>query len=151
MGARDLLAAGAGTLIVALTGCGGGGGGGGGSDVTKVKETLRRELAALANGDGATVCSLATASGRTKLENAVPGASCEHVVQLVTQRLPEPVKEGLRTAKIGRVAISGKTATVQDSDITSSKGSLAGFLQPGPGSAPTVLTKQPDGSWKISG
>jgi hypothetical protein len=150
MGARDLLAAGAGTLIVALTGCGGGGGGGG-SDVTKVKQTLRRELVALATGDGATVCSLATASGRTKLENAVPGASCEHVVQLVAQRLPESVKEGLRTAKIGRVTISGKTATVQDSDITSSKGSLAGFLQPGPGSAPTVLTKQPDGSWKISG
>jgi hypothetical protein len=135
--------------VVALTIAGCGGQGSGASDVAKVKQTLLREFAAVANGDGATACSLATASGRAKLQSAVPGASCEEVVKVAAQRLPGSVKEGLLTAKVNRVTIRGETATVQDADITSSRGSLAGFLQPG--SAPTTLTKQSDGSWKISG
>ena len=79
----------------------------------------------------------------------MPGASCEEVVKLFAQRIPMPLKEGLLTATVKRVTISGNTATVQDADVTSSRGTLAGFFQPG--SAPTTLTKQSDGSWKISG
>jgi hypothetical protein len=132
-----------GTLVA---GCGGGGGG---SDVTNVKQSLTRELAALADGDGATACSLATAAGQARLEQAVSGASCERVVKLLAERLPAQVKAGLRSAQINKVTVNGDTATVQDADITSTRGSLSGFLQPG--SAPTVLKKQPDGTWKISG
>jgi hypothetical protein len=105
-----------------------------------------REFTALANGDGATACSLTTAAGRTKLQNAVPGATCAQVVTLVSQRLPPNVKQGLRTARVNKVTINGNTATVQNSDISTGQGSLAGFT-----SGSTTLMKQPDGTWLISG
>jgi hypothetical protein len=119
------------------------------SDATKVKQVLTREMAALAAGDGATACSLATAAGQAKLSRAVPGATCREVIALLASRLPAAIKEGLTSAQITKVTVSGNTATVQDADITSTRGSLSGFLQPR--SAPTTFQKQPDGNWKISG
>jgi len=123
--------------------------GGGTDDVAKVKQTMTRFLAAMADGDGATACSLATASAQAKLERASPGTSCEQDVSILSGRLSSEIKDGLRSAQIKKVTIDRDTATVQDADITSTRGSLTGFLQPG--SAPTVLKKQSDGSWKISG
>jgi hypothetical protein len=133
--------------VLALVGCGGGAGGDG--DLAKIQQTLQRDFAAIANGDGGTACALATPSGQAKLEQAVPGASCEQIVTLVAQRLPERTKDALRSAQINRVTINGDTATVQDAGITSQRGSFSGFLHPG--SAPGVLKRQPDGSWKIAG
>ena len=52
-------------------------------------------------------------------------------------------------ALIGSATVDGGSATVSNADITSTQGTLSGFL--GPSSAPTVLTKQPDGSWMIAG
>jgi hypothetical protein len=128
-----------------VSGCGGSGQG----DAAKVKQTVRHVLSALADGDGGTVCSLATASGQAKLARAVPGASCERVVDLVSRRLSAQMKEGLHSAQVKKVRISGDTATVQDADITSTRGTLSGFLKPGSG--PTVLKRQSDGTWKVSG
>ena len=130
-----------------VAGCGGTGGGE--NDVAKVKQTMTRELSALADGDGATVCALATPSGRAKLQNEVPGLSCPQIVTVAAQRLPSAIKQGLRNARVNKVTIHGDTATVQDADITSTQGALTGFLKPG--SPPTILQKQSDGTWKIAG
>jgi hypothetical protein len=110
---------------------------------------MTHELMAVARGDGVTACSLATPTGQARLAKSIPGATCRQVVSLLADRLSPAIKDGLGSAHVTRVTISGDTATVQDSDISSTRGSLAGLLQPG--SPPTVLTKQPDGTWKISG
>ncbi len=130
---------------VLLAGCGGSGS----SDADKVKQALTRELSAIATGDTTTACSLATPSGQAKLAKAIPGGTCKSVVALVSQHLSAQVKVGLRSAQIRRVTINGDTALVRDADITSTRGTLSGFI--GPGSAHTMLKKQPDGSWKLSG
>jgi hypothetical protein len=130
--------------VVLAVGCGGGS-----DDTAKIKQTIRRELTALADGDGATGCSLATPARQAKLVRALPGAmTCDQVIKAVGQRLPASVKDGLRSAQVKKVTVHGNTATVQDADITSARGNIAAFLQPG--SPPTVLTEQPDGTWKIS-
>jgi hypothetical protein len=139
----------AGATAVLLAGSLVAGCGSGSDDTARVKQTMTRELKSAADGDGATACSLATPSGQAKLARAVPGSTCEQVISLLSQRLPSQVKEGLRSAEIKKVTVNGDTATVQDADITSARGNLGGFLQPG--SPPTILTKQPDGTWKISG
>jgi hypothetical protein len=95
------------------------------------------------------VCSLATKDGQAALAKAIPHASCTQVVDLVSAHLSSAEKQALQSAKVGKVTIDGSHASVSDSAITSSKGSLKGFLTAG--SAPTKLTKQSDGSWKISG
>jgi hypothetical protein len=114
-----------------------------------VKDTMVREFAAMANRDAATFCSLATPAGLAKLAGELHGLSCPQTVALIAQHLSPSLKAAFRTVIVNKVTISGDSATVQDADITSSEGSLAGFTQPG--SAPTMLQEQPDGSWKISG
>jgi hypothetical protein len=145
---RNRALAALGVIIAAgLPGCGGGGDSSG--DATKVSDTVTRVLHALGHGDGATVCSLATTAGQKTLARALPHSTCPKVVELVSRHLSPSQKVGLETAKVGKVRISGSHATVPDTSITSPKGSLKGFLQAG--STPTKLTKQSDGSWKISG
>jgi hypothetical protein len=129
-------------LPVALAACGSA------SDVQKIKETVTRQLAAIANGDGKTACSLATESGRKQLEGG-GGASCEQVVAFLSRMMAGSLKEGLRTVRIKRVTINGDNATIQDADITSRRGNLVGFTQAG-ASTQTTLVKQSDGSWKVS-
>jgi hypothetical protein len=136
------------TVLVAgivVTACGGSGVRA--SDEQKVKQTVIQDMAAVADGDGATACSLATQSGRAQLERAVPGKTCEQIVALFSARLPNSAKDGLRTAHISKVNIRGNTATVPNSAITSTRGDLHGYTDSGP---PVALAKQPDGSWKIS-
>jgi len=136
----------AGTLSVgalAVAGCGGS------ADTSKVKQTVRRALAALATGDGATFCALATPSGQAQLTHALPGHTCAQVVATISVDLSPTVKLGLQNARVGTVTRHGDHASILASQITASKGSLTGFLQEsGP---PTKLTEQADGSWKISG
>jgi hypothetical protein len=119
------------------------------NDVAGVQQTVTRVLHALGKEDGTTVCSLATKAGQAVLAKAVPNSTCVQVVDLVSAHLSPAQKAGLESAKVGQVKIDGSHATVPDHAITSSKGSLKGFLEAG--SAPTRLTKQADGSWKISG
>jgi hypothetical protein len=132
---------------VGVAGCGGGSSSSG--DAAKVADTVTRVLHALGSGDGATVCSLATEQGQQTLAQALPHSTCQQVVQLVSQHLSAAQKAALQSAKVGKVKINGSHASVPDASITSAKGSLKGFLTEG--SAPTKLTKQSDGSWKISG
>jgi hypothetical protein len=134
-------------VAVGLAGCGGGGSSS--DDAAKVSDTVTRLLHALGRGDGAGVCSLATTAGQKTLARALPNSTCPKVVELVSRHLSPSQKAGLETAKVGKVHINGSHASVPNTSITSPKGSLKGFLQAG--SAPTRLTKQSDGSWKISG
>ena len=134
-------------VMAGVVGCGGSSSSA--SDTAAVQQTVTKVLHALGSGDGKTVCSLATKDGQSALAKAVPHSTCAQVVDLVSVHLSSAVKQALESAKVGKVTISGNHASVSDSAITSSKGSLKGFLQTG--SAPTKLTKQSDGSWKISG
>jgi hypothetical protein len=121
---------------------------GGKSDADQAKQTMTSFLAALAKGDGKTACGLATASGRARLVRAAKGrVSCEALIGLISTRLPPAVKTGLENAQVGKITISGNSATIQETDITSSKGNLTAFLRSG---TPTQLVKE-GGSWKVTG
>jgi tripartite-type tricarboxylate transporter receptor subunit TctC len=132
------------TALVAA-GCGGGL-----DDTAKVKQTMTRYLSAVGAGDGATTCSLLTPSGQAAFERFKRAAagSCPLLVTVFNAGLPAQVKTALRHAQIKKITINGNTATVRHADITSTKGDLSSVVPPG--SPPTVLTKQSDGSWKLS-
>jgi len=132
---------------LALSGCGGGGGNS--ADIAKVKQTITRVLGGLGSGDAATVCSSATTAGQAALAKALPNSTCTKVVTLVSDHLSAGQKTALKSVRIGKVEVHGDRATVPNTSISSTKGSLRGFLRAG--SAPTRLTKGSDGTWKISG
>ena len=134
-------------ISAAVVGCGGSSSSS--ADTAAVQQTVTKVMHALGSGDGKTVCALTTKDGQASLAKAIPHATCVQVVDLVSAHLTSAQKQGLQTAKVAKVNINGNKATVSDSAITSSKGSLKGFLQTG--AAPTQLTKESDGSWKISG
>jgi hypothetical protein len=141
----------AGALVVALAvtvvGCGGGGGAR--ADAAKVKQTVRRALTALADGNGRAFCALATAGAQAELARTIPGARCPQVVRTISHQLSPRVKLGLRHASVGTVTINGDHASIRDGDITSTQGKLKGFLQAS--APPTKLTRQANGTWKIAG
>ena len=131
-------------LSIALAACGGQS-----ADASHAAGTLTRAFHALASGDGATLCSLATSAGQKTLAAAVPNSSCEKVVNLVSAHLTVKQKAALASVHVNKITVTGDRATVRAADISSDHGSFKGFLEPG--SAPTKLAKQADGSWKISG
>jgi hypothetical protein len=135
------------SVSVAVAGCGGGGGGG--ADAASVKQTVRRALTALADGDGPAFCALATAGAQAELARTTPGAGCPQVVRRISHQLSPKVKLALRNARVGTVTIKDDQASIRDGDITSTRGTLKGFLQAS--APPTRLTRQSSGTWKISG
>lgn len=133
-------------VSASLAACGGGSSSS--SDVAKVKQTITRAFHALATGDGATLCSLATPAGQRALASAAPHSTCAKVVQLVSAHLTPSQKAALESVRVTKVTVSGNQAAVSNTDLTTAHGSLKGFINSR--SAPTRLTKQPDGSWKIA-
>jgi hypothetical protein len=125
------------------------GGGSSSNDVAQIKQTVSRAFGALATGDGATLCSLATPAGQKELASGLPHSTCAAVVKLVSVHLSPQQKAGLESVQVKKVEINGNQATVSDADLTSARGTLKGFIDPK--SPPTKLTKQSDGSWKLSG
>ncbi len=142
---RAALAGALGTAVLGVAGCGGGGN----PDAAKVRQTVRQALAALADGNGAAFCSLATLAAQAELTRATPGATCPQVVDAISRRLSAEVRLGLRHARVGTVTITGDHASIRAGEITATRGSLAGFLRSS--APPTKLARQPDGSWRISG
>jgi hypothetical protein len=138
-------------LIATVVACGilAGCGSSDSADTAKIKRVVTQELSDLAAGNGAAACALATPAGQAQLASGSTAHTCAAAIDLASSRLPAQVKEGLRTAQIKKVTITNGSATVSDADITSTQGTLTGFLDPA--SAPTVLTEQPDGSWEIAG
>jgi nitrous oxide reductase accessory protein NosL len=124
-------------------------GGSGNNDAAQVKQTVTRAFRALATGDGAILCSLATPAGQKTLAAGLPHSTCAAVVEAVSVHLSAQQKAGLESVQIKKVEVSGIHATVSDADLTSARGTLKGFINPN--SPPTKLTKQSDGSWKLSG
>ena len=116
-----------------------------------MKQTVEQFLQAVAAGDGITACALATPEGQAKLLQEVgqAGQACTSVVTFISAGLSQDTKYGLATATVNKVSFDGDTATVEDADITSTQGDLSTFLDPN--SPPTLLTRQPDGTWKLSG
>jgi hypothetical protein len=134
----------------ALTAAGcGGGGGGGAADAAKVKATVEQALTALADGKGPAFCALATAGAQAEFARTTPGASCPDVVTRISRQLSPKVKLALRHARVGTVTITGDRASIRDGSITSTQGTLTGFLQAS--APPTKLARQSNGTWKIAG
>jgi ketosteroid isomerase-like protein len=135
-------------LVIAS--CGGGDGGGSSQDEAAVKQTVEQFLHAVASGDGATACSLATPEGQARLveQAGQAGANCTQVVASVSVGFAPVTRDGLATATVTKVGFDGDTATVADEDIASSQGDLGAFLDPD--SPPIVLAKQLDGTWKLT-
>jgi hypothetical protein len=133
-------------LSAVLAACGGGSSN---NDAAQVKQTVTRAFRALATGDGATLCSLATPAGQKTLAAGLPHSTCAAVIKAVSDHLSPQQKAGLESVQIKKVEINGNQATVSDADLTSARGTLKGFINPN--SPPTKLTKQSDGSWKLSG
>jgi len=119
------------------------------ADGSHAAQTLTRAFHALASGDGATICGLATPAGQRSLAAAVPGSSCPKVIALVSPHLTSAQKAALASVRVKNVAVSGREATIKATDIVSSHGSLRGFLSAK--STPTRLHEESDGSWKIEG
>jgi hypothetical protein len=119
------------------------------NDAAQVKQTVTRAFRALATGDGATLCSLATPAGQKTLAAGLPHSTCAEVVKVVSLHLSPQQKAGLESVQVKKVVVNGSHATVSDADLTSAHGTLKGFINPN--SPPTKLTKQSDGSWKLSG
>jgi hypothetical protein len=136
-------------VSAALAACGGGGSSSNNNDAAQVKQTVSRAFSALATGDGATLCSLATPAGQKELASGLPHSTCPAVVKLVSEHLSPQQKAGLESVQVKKVVIDGNQATVSDADLTTARGTLKGFIDPK--SPPTKLTKQSDGSWKLSG
>jgi hypothetical protein len=129
--------------LVVLPGCGGSK-----SDADQAKDTMKSFLSAVAKGDGKKACSLADASGQARLVRAAKGRlNCEGVIAAISARIPANLKTALENADVKKVTINGNTATINDADITSSKGDLSSLLR---GGTPTKLVKQ-GGIWKLSG
>jgi hypothetical protein len=133
----------------ALVACGGSSSSNSSADAANVKQTITKAFRALATGDGATLCSLATPEGQKTLAASLPHASCSDVVKLVSEHLSAQQKAGLESITIKKVQINGNQATVREADISSTQGTLKGFLASD--SPPTKLTKESDGTWKLSG
>ena len=118
-------------------------------DASHAANTLTRAFHALGSGDGGTLCSLATMAGQKALASAVPKSTCPQVVTLVSAHLTTKQKAALGSVKVKNVTVTGNLATVRAKDISSTQGSFKGFMSSK--SAPTRLSKQSDGTWKISG
>jgi hypothetical protein len=134
-------------VVLALAGCGAGAGGG--ADAAAVKRTVQHALAALANGDGAAFCALATRGARAELQRTTPGATCPEVVRRISDQLSPTITLALRHARVGAVTLRGNRATIHAGQITSTQGSLKGFLQAA--APPTTLARQANGAWRIAG
>jgi hypothetical protein len=138
----------AGVLAVAVLGLAGCGADAD-ADVAKVKQTVQRALVALADGNGQAFCALATPGAQAELARTTPGAGCADVVKRISHELSDRVKLGLRNARVAKVSLSGDHASIRAGAITSMRGTLTGFLQAS--AAPTKLTRQSNGAWKIAG
>jgi hypothetical protein len=148
------------SVAAVAAGCGGGGGAArtsvtrsatgparAGSATDRVRQTIHTAFVDLAHGDGARFCSLATRAGQSTLARSLPGYTCRNVISSISANLSPAQKTGLLHAVVGAVTISGVHATVSNAAITTTQGTLTGFLTAS--GAPTTLTRQPDGSWKI--
>jgi hypothetical protein len=118
------------------------------NDAATVRRTVERQLAAVANTNGAVACGLATRTGQASLAKAVPGLTCERAISVVSHNLPFGLKAALRAAKIKNVNVSGENATVRYTVPASEQGDLTGSSVP----ASTLMTlrKQQNGIWKVS-
>lgn len=132
-------------VAVVVAGCGGSNNASNSGDVTKIKSTVTRAFAAIADGDAATACSLATPTGQATFEKLLGASSCAKAVAEIGGVLTSQMKAALKSAQVKKVSISGNTATIKNSDITAPQANIGALPLP-----PTVLVKQPDGSWKLN-
>jgi hypothetical protein len=124
---------------------------GGGSSANpatgQVKHVVRAALAALAQADGRRFCALTTPAARAQLGDILHGQDCVALIDGLGRHLSQPHRQALLHARVRRVTIHGRVATVASGDITSPGGKLRGWLNDG--GTPTRLVRQPSGRWLI--
>ncbi|HWE11521.1 MAG TPA: hypothetical protein VG325_19395 [Solirubrobacteraceae bacterium] len=120
-----------------------------GASASGVEQTVRTALGYLAAGDGRGFCSLATRAERARLATEFAARSCSEAIHAVGSGLTPVHRAALRHADVTTVTISGATATVKAADITTTSGSMKGFLS-GDG-RPTTLVRRAGGRWIIGG
>jgi hypothetical protein len=120
-----------------------------GASALRVKQTVRTALGDLAAGDGRGFCSLVTRAERDRLATAFASRSCPAAIHAVGSGLTPAHRTALRHADVKTVTITGAAATVRAADITTTSGSMKGFLSDD--GKPTSLVRRADGSWMISG
>ena len=118
-------------------------------DTTKIKQTLVGEFADMAHGNGDSACKRMTSDEQRKIADQwKQGSTCPDAIKSVSENLTDDVKKGMLSVKVNKVTINGNTATVANSDISSSEGDVSSLLTD---SEPTEFTKQSNGDWLISG
>jgi hypothetical protein len=132
---------------IAAAGCGGTDVGSAGE--AQVKRTVQAALGDLADGNGRAFCALATPAERARLARALARPSCAAAMHAVGSGLTPAHRAALRHVEVGRVTLSGATATVSAADIATPADPGKGFLSDGGKS--TTLVRRPDGRWLISG
>ncbi|HZE06310.1 MAG TPA: hypothetical protein VE127_13855 [Solirubrobacteraceae bacterium] len=116
---------------------------------TQVKRTVRTALTDLAAGRGAQFCLLVTPSERAHLARTFARHSCGRAMHALAAGLSPAHRMALRHARVTTVTISGARATVSSDAITTTNGSLKGFLNDH--GTPTTLVRQSNGRWLIAG
>jgi len=123
------------TVVVAavlVAGCGGG------SDSDAVKSTVVGYYHALASDDGATACSLLSASARAPFDHFRKGISCAELLTAEAQRQVTPaVKSRLQGVKVTNVAVTGQSASAS--------------VGAGRTRSSTVTLVKEGGNWKFQG
>jgi hypothetical protein len=132
---------------IAVAGCGTAGSGSAGE--AQVRRTVQAALGDLAAGDGHAFCALATPAERARLARALARPGCPAAMHAVSAGLTPAHRAALRHVEVGRVTVSGDTATVSAADIATPDDPGKGFLSDH--GQPTTLVRRSDGSWLISG
>lgn len=120
-----------------------------GASTAQVKQAVRAALADLGAGRGAAFCALATPAEQTHLARAFARHSCGAAMQGLAAGLSPAHRTALAHARVTKVTVTGARATVSASAITSTDGSLKGFLNDH--GTPTTLVRRSNGRWLIAG
>jgi hypothetical protein len=119
----------------------------------QVRATVASLLHDFAAGNGQAVCARLTTAGETSLIKTVGPelvnfgiTRCDQVVHVTATQLSAQVRNELRHATVGAVALQGGKATVEWSEIRSPEGDLGAFF----GHPRPVMLLAVNGVWLVS-
>lgn len=141
---------GAAALALLLAGCGGSSAS---SDRTKIRAVVSNFLYALAHGDGTVACAHATVAGQNAIVSAIGPElqnfgiyGCKDAVYVTGAQMKHAARHALETARIAKIELSGTTASIPVSAITSPHGNVDVEL----GTTKPVQLVDSYGVWEIT-
>lgn len=122
-------------LTLFLSGCGS-------SDEDQVRTTLRAFFSAMAEGDGATACSLLTPSYRRGMAEATGASDCPRGVEANAESMGWEGRRAMRVSRVEQVTIGeGLVWAVVASPTPAGEWSIVGAYG----------VKQTAGAWRVDG